>query len=99
MLQLGSQIRKYTITGQRVDGSAALLLYYPAYVTLDPACLHIGGCSTSSLHYGGETYASLSVDFVQFALGLSPVGVRTGRADMSTSDGTRVAYYDPDGLH
>lgn len=94
----GSPSWKVTDAGSPVEGDAALRLDVPANVTLDPQGLHVGGSSTAALHYGGETYASLSVDFVSFALGLAPTGVRQGRADFSTG-GMRIAYYDANGFH
>ena len=79
--------------------STALRVDVPAQVTLDATGLSVDGSASAALNYSGETYASMTADFVNFGLGLTPVSVARGRVDFTTQQGTRVAYYDASGFH
>jgi hypothetical protein len=82
-----------------VPQNPALRLTLPASLTLNAQGLSIGGSATASLGFNQKTYASLTAAFQQFRLGLTPVGVDRGRVDLTTEDGTRIAYYDQGGFH
>ena len=85
--------------GAAPSTSTSLRVGIPAQVTLGATGLSVDGSTSAALNYSGETYASMTADFVNFGLGLTPVDVARGRVDFTTQQGTRVAYYDASGFH
>lgn len=74
----------------------------PPNLVLDQSGITVDGQSSASLRYGEESYAGLSLDFVDMTLGMQPFGVTSGRADLylkENADSTRLGYYDFEGFH
>ena len=71
--------------------ASGALIAAPDTVTLDSTGFHLGGSATASLAFAGKSYlpSQLAVRFDSgFALGVSPVGVRRGRATLISGTDT-----------
>jgi len=73
-------------------------LGFPSNITIDSAGFSSTGQSTASIRYAGGVYDNLQLNFVDMTVGLSPVSVVSGRADLMLN-GERLAYYDSGGFH
>lgn len=85
-----------------IDFSSGIRLGMPSGITIDENGFTATGQTTAALRFGGESYDGLQLDLVDLTLGLQPVSVISGRADLILDDqGTpvRLAYYDSDGFH
>ena len=84
------------------DYEYGLRLVMPPDLTIDKDGLMVDGASWAALSFGDETYDALSLHFVEMAVGIRPVGVTSGRADLMLDDGdepVRLAWFDADGFH
>jgi hypothetical protein len=81
-----------------IEYDSGIRLGFPSNITIDSDGLSSNGQSTASLRFAGEVYDDLQVNFVDMAVGLSPVSVVSGRADLLLNQ-DRLAYYDSGGFH
>ncbi|MDZ7757740.1 hypothetical protein [Rhodohalobacter sp.] len=85
-----------------IEYDSGIRLRLPSNITVDSNGFSATGQSTASFRFAGEVYDDLQVNFVDMQVGLSPVSVIDGRADLILDDGgsaVRLAYYDANGLH
>ena len=86
-----------------ISVSSGVRFVMPQQITIDKDGLMVNGQSTVAMRYGKESGDNYQVQFHNMLLGLSPVQVTSGSADIDKveQDGktTRVAYYDHQGFH
>ncbi|MDZ7720155.1 MAG: hypothetical protein U5K72_15175 [Balneolaceae bacterium] len=74
----------------------------PPNLVIDQNGLTADGESSASLIYGEESYVGLNLDFLNMTLGVQPVGVTSGRADLILEEdgsSTLLGYYDSSGFN
>ncbi|MDZ7757107.1 hypothetical protein [Rhodohalobacter sp.] len=85
-----------------IDYSAGVRFTMPSNIEIDQNGLQVDGESSASLRFGDESHDGLLLDFQQLAIGMQPVQVVSGQADLILQDGqnqTRLAWYDSQGFH
>ncbi|NBB77819.1 MAG: hypothetical protein GVY02_10610, partial [Bacteroidetes bacterium] len=85
-----------------IDYSAGVRFTMPSNLEIDQNGLQVDGESSASLRFGDESHDGLLLDFQQMAIGMQPVQVVSGQADLILEDGeeqTRLAWYDSQGFH
>lgn len=75
-----------------------LRMVLPPNLVLDKNGLTVNGNSSASLHFAGETFDLLTVDFEDFNWNVDPAGVRSGMAAFY-ADSVEIAYYDKTGFN
>lgn len=99
--ELGISPVGWSVTGRttlaREDSNRALLVMQPG-LKLTKDGMTVSGTSQAHVNALGRFETGLSLKFQDFVLGFDPVGVKSGRADMST-EGGRVAFLDRTGFH
>ncbi len=85
-------------TGQPIGTSIGVRADLPSEIALGPAGFTASGDGTARFVYAERDLDGLTVAFTSdFAVGLSPAGVRTGQAEFRL-DGDRVAFLNSSGL-
>lgn len=85
-----------------IDYSSGVRLTMPSNLLIDQSGLQVDGESSASLRFGDESHDGLLLDFQQLAIGMQPVQVVSGQADLILQDDegqTRLAWYDSQGFH
>ncbi|HKJ45729.1 MAG TPA: hypothetical protein VJ991_07875, partial [Balneolales bacterium] len=104
-LEVGLDPTKWSLVdpSQPISVNKGLRFVLPQNISIDKNGVNINGTSTVAMRYGKHNGDNYQVQFHNLLLGLSPVGVTSGRADIDRTQqngqSERIAFYDNKGFH